>query len=144
MIPCREKVMRIQFWHHILDLLMRYPELIIALAWLIGILVAIFAGTATLAWYLREQWERNQRGALETLVEVGNQQLADTNQRLAEAKQEVAVAQQQLQSREANEAIGTTISAALLSLQNATASNTAAQNIFAMFPIITPPRSGGR
>ena len=52
------------------------------------------------------------------------------------ANQRLALAEQQLQAREASEVVVGTISVARLSLQNATSSNTAAQNIMASFPVI--------
>jgi hypothetical protein len=114
------------FWRNVLELLMKNPDLIIALVIFLGAVALVIGGIASLFWYLRGVWDRGQLGALRTLVEIGEKQLTDANPRLTHA-------QQQLQAREATEAVAGTISVAMLSLQNATTSNTAAHNIVDTF-----------
>jgi hypothetical protein len=98
------------FWRNVLELLMKNPDLIIALVVFLGAVALVIGGIASLFWYLRGVWDRGQLGALRTLVEIGEKQLTDANPRLTHA-------QQQLQAREATEAVAGTISVAMLSLK---------------------------
>src|SRR6266852_9392292 len=128
--------MGIEFWRHVLDLLWKNPDLIIAFVVFLGVVMGVVGGVAVLAWYLRGLWDKGQLTAQRILVETVEKQLGISEKQLTDANQRLAQAEQQLQAREATEVVVGTIAVARLSLQNATTSNTAAQNIIASLPVI--------
>jgi len=116
-------------WEKVLGLAVSHPELIGALVYIGIFLLGIAGAAASLAWFLRGVFDKGEIRNLESLVRLLDRQLEEAKRRIAQATEEGMKARQQIQTHKSQEEIVATLTDSLGSLQNATASAVAAQNI---------------